>query len=634
IDYVETHGTGTSLGDPIEAHALAAVLGEGRTPENPLVIGSAKTNVGHLEAAAGVAGLIKTLLCLRHGEIPPHLHFREMNPHIQWGGMPVEIPVRRRPWPRQEGRNRFAGISSFGFSGTNAHVVLQEAPETARRQSGVERPAHILTLSARSEKILKAVAGNFSAYLDRTGESLADICYTANAGRAHFEHRIFFTAGSLQDLRGKLAAGPTGKRIIEREGVKPVFLFTGQGTQYAGMGRELYQSQPLFRAALEECDRLLRPHLETPLLEVLYGAAEKLLDQTAYAQPALFAIEYALAQLWKSWGIEPAAVLGHSVGEYAAACVAGMYSLEDGLRLIAERGRRMQQMPGAGAMAAVLAAEDVVRQALRGWEQQVSIAAVNAPENIVISGERSAVEAVSGKLRQYGVRVQELAVSHAFHSAQMEPMAEEFARRSAALEYQRGRVALISSVTGRAVGSEALAATGYWRRQVREPVQFRRAMEGLGEAGYQVFVEIGPGTTLLGLGRQCLESSGGVWLASLRRGEGEWRQMLESLGRLYERGAEVDWAGFDQPYERRRVALPTYPFERQRYWLDAVPGKAAPLLGKRVDVAGSSGISIFESELSVEKQPYLAGHRVQSNVVVPMAAYMEMIASAAGELSG
>ena len=459
--------------------------------------------------------------------------------------MPVEIPKRAQPWPAGV-RKRVAGVSSFGFSGTNAHLIVEEAPATPARRIVPERKFHLLALSAQSDTALARLIGLYRERLENCAEALPDVCFTANTGRAHFDQRAQFVASSTEEMARMLKAGAL-VGVKNRGAAKIAFLFTGQGAQYVGMGRELYETQPVFRAVLEECERVLRPVLAEPLLKVLYGAAGELLEQTAYTQPALFAIECALAELWKSWGIRPAAVLGHSVGEYAAACVAGLYSLEEGLKLIAERGRRMQELPGAGAMAAVLAEEEIVREALRGWEEQVSIAAVNAPQNVVISGERGAVKEVGERLRGRGVRVQELAVSHAFHSAQMEPMVEGFARRAAGVGYERGRVTLISSVTGEAVRGEELGEAGYWRRQVREAVQFRRGMERLWEAGHRVYVEIGPGTTLLGLGRQCVEGSEGVWLASLRRGQGEWRQMLESLGGLYERGAEVNWAGFDQP---------------------------------------------------------------------------------------
>ncbi len=632
ISYVETHGTGTSLGDPIEAHALAAVLGPSRSTSNPLVIGSVKTNIGHLESASGIAGLLKVALSLRHRYLPAHLHFERWNPDIHMD-VPVEVPTHGRPWG--DGQKLLAGVSSFGFSGTNAHVILEEAPAPQPRAEQPARPLHLLALSAHTESALQTLTQNYSALLEHATEPLPDICFTANAGRSHFGHRaVFFPSHAALE-------NPFARGVCGRDPIKPVFLFTGQGSQYPGMGRELYDTQPVFRAALEECARLLDPLRDHPLLDVLYGSASSLLDQTAYTQPALFALEYALAQLWISWGIQPAAVLGHSVGEYAAACISGACSLSDGLQLIAERAALMQQLPGDGAMAALAASEPLVREALQGLEASVSIAAINAPESVVISGLRHSVDQACERLRQRGVRVQPLAVSHAFHSVQMDPMLESFGERAARVAFRTPRLALISSLTAQRLTAEQMSTADYWRRQVRQTVQFRAAMEELARQGQHVFLEIGPGTTLLGLGRQCLSGSEQVWLPSLRKGQADSRQMLESLGQLYVRGAEVDWAGFDAPFHRRRVSLPTYPFERQRYWIETKAAGAArssaqdtghPLLGTRLDVAGAPGTSVWQTAISVEKLPYLADHCVQGVIVVPMTAYLEMVMSASAEL--
>ena len=358
VHYVETHGTGTSLGDPIEVGALAAVLGEKRPTANPLAIGSIKTNIGHLEAAAGVAGLIKAVLAVQHAEIPPHLHLRELNRYIPWDTIPIVVPTQRTPWPADQAR-RLAGVSSFGFSGTNAHVVVEQAPEPQPVPAILERPLHLLTLSAKSEKALEELAQRYEERLAaHPTESLADVCYTANAGRSHFTSRLAVLAEATGQLRDQLAAFASGRvpaEILRGNGAiagpKPVaFLFTGQGAQYVGMGRQLYDTQPTFREALERCDALLRPYLEPSLLSLLYCAPAdaSLLDETACTQPVLFAVEYALAELWRSWGIEPTVVIGHSVGEYVAACVAGVFSLEDGLKLVAERGRLMQALPRNG----------------------------------------------------------------------------------------------------------------------------------------------------------------------------------------------------------------------------------------------------------------------------------------------
>ncbi len=564
IDYIEAHGTGTALGDPIEAHALAAVFGPGRDALHPLVIGSVKTNVGHLEAAAGIAGLIKAVLALEQEQIPRHLHFHSLNPHIDWGNLAVEIPVEGRAWPRKE-RVRRAGVSSFGFSGTNAHVIVEEAPALAPRQPEWQREWHILTLSARTPEALDALIERYPRELAESSAELGDICFTANAGRTHFEERAFCVG---KDRAGILAAIGHEETRGRKKGTPAVaFLFSGQGAQYPGMGRELYGSQPVFRKAVESCAEILAGELREPLLEVVWGSSTELLGKTAYTQPALFAVEWGLAELWRSWGVEPAMVAGHSVGEYVAACVAGVMTLEAGMKLIAARGRLMQACVGRGVMTAVRAGEGRVREAMRGWESRVSIAAVNAPASVVISGYEQEVEEVEKRLQAEAVEVKRLAVSHGFHSPQMGEMAGAFEEVAARQQYRPPAMQWISGVTGECISSESVDAA-YWRRQVRQPVEWTRAMAAMEREGAAIYVEVGPGSTLLGLGRECVESAERVWAPSLRRMRGEWEQMLESLGRMYIRGAEIDWEGYDRVYERRRVSLPTYPFEAKRYWAD------------------------------------------------------------------
>ncbi len=582
VSYVEAHGTGTSLGDPIELRALGAVLGQGRSPAQKLIVGSVKTNMGHLEAAAGVAGLIKVVLALQHQEIPPHLHLKNPNPLIPWAELPVKIPTEPTPWPDSKDP-RIAGLSSFGFSGTNAHLVVESAPAREPEPVEVERPLHLLSLSAKSEGALQELASRFEMYLaTHPSVPLVDVCFTANTGRSLCAHRLALVAESSTQLCQQLAAvgagqNPTGVltgQLQDTRRPKVAFLFTGQGSQYLGMGRQLYDTQPTFRQALERCDQILRPYLQQPLLSVLYPAVgeNSPLDQTAYTQPALFALEYALSELWRSWGITPTAVLGHSVGEYVAACVAGVFSLEDGLKLIAERSRLMQALPPGGEMAAVFAPETTVRAAVAPYGRQVAIAALNGPQNVVISGEGVAVLAVLQKLEASGISARRLTVSHAFHSPLMEPILAAFEQRAASVAYAEPQIDLISNVTGQLVRGEEVGVAGYWRRHVREAVRFAAGIQTLHEQGYELFVEIGPSPVLLGMGRQCLPEEAGVWLPSLRRGQDDWQQLLQSLGSLYVHGVAVDWSGFDQNYRRNRVPLPTYPFQRGRYWVkSAVP---------------------------------------------------------------
>ena len=580
ISYVETHGTGTPLGDPIEVESLKAVLVQDRRQDQPFALGSVKSNIGHLEAAAGIASFIKVVLSLKHEEIPQLLHFKKLNPHISLEGTTISIPTERQPWPAGEER-RLAGLSSFGFGGTNAHAILEEAPTIAWTTNDVERRQHVLTLSAHSENALRALAERFEAFLINTSnESLADICYTANAGRAHFAHRLAVVVESVEGARESLRAFIAGQHTAAVQSghvdgasrPKVAFLFTGQGSQYIGMGRQLYDSQPAFRKALERCNELLSAYLEQPLLSVLYpeDGASTPLDETAYTQPALFALEYALAELWRSWGVEPSVVLGHSVGEYVAACVAGVFSLEDGLKLVAERGRLMQALPQGGEMAAVFAAEERVAAAIADYGAEVSIAAVNGPANVVISGKGETVQAVVRELEGEGISVQQLRVSHAFHSPLMEPVLDEFERVAAAVNFEAPHLSLISNVTGQVISNGEVTKAEYWRRHVREAVQFAAGIKTLSEQGTELFLEIGPSATLLALGQGCVpEAAEQQWLPSLRRGRGEWQQMLESLAALYVRGVKVDWVGFDRDYKRRKVALPTYPFQRQRYWIEA-----------------------------------------------------------------
>ena len=577
IGYVEAHGTGTSLGDPIEVQALGNVLCKDRRDGDSLIIGSVKTNIGHLEAAAGVAGLIKAALCVERAKIPPHLHFKTPNPHITWGDYALSIPTAAMEW--NTGHPRVAGVSAFGFSGTNAHLIVGQAPEVREKAAEIERPGHLLVLSAQSEQALRELAARHVDYLVQHADTeVADLCFTLNTGRAHLNERAALTAKSVEELSAKLQSLATGSdagTVARGEftgAAEPelAFLFTGQGSQYVGMGRHLYDTQPTFRRALDECAELLAPQLDRPLLEVMFAADAigSRLQQTVYTQPALFSLEYALYQLWKSWGVEPSAVLGHSVGEYVAACVAGVFSLADGLKLIAARGRLMQALAPGGAMAAVLASPQQVSETIAGFGNRISIAGLNGPRNTVISGDEQAVEAVLAQLLTMGIDGQRLEVSHAFHSVRMEPMLDEFERVAGSISYQRPKVAWASNVTGRMVAGDEVYSAAYWRRQIREPVRFAAGMQSLVEQGYGTFVELGPHPVLIGMGRQCVEGTGITWVSTLRRNREEWSELLSAVGTLYLQGVKIDWQAFDRDYPRRRLALPTYPFQRERYWID------------------------------------------------------------------
>ncbi len=579
ISYIEAHGTGTPLGDPIEINSLKKVLMEERQSNQPCFIGSVKTNFGHLELAAGIAGLIKVVLALQHEKIPPHLHLKQLNPYIRLQKTPLSIPTEIQEW-NVEDRTRLAGISSFGFGGTNAHVIVEQASTDVNKTTGeFERPLNILALSARNDQALVALAQRYSNFLDsKDAIPLTDICFTANAGRTHFDRRLVAIAGSKTELRNSLQAFAAGEdteniAISSLSVGKPspiAFLFTGQGSQYMGMGKELYETQPTFRKALNRCGEILSSYLDKPLLEIIYSSnSTSDIDQTQYTQPVLFALEYSLAQLWQSWGIKPTLVMGHSVGEYVAACLAGVFSLEDGLKLIAERGRLMQSLPQDGAMVSLLAEPEQVIKAIESCDEEVAIAAFNGPRSIVISGKREAVDHVVSKLESQGVKTKALKVSHGFHSPLMEPMLEEFAQVARQVIYSPPQIELISNVTGKLATNE-IATPEYWCDHIRQPVQFAQGMATLAQQDCEILLEIGSQPILLGMARFCLslDDENYAFLPSLRPQKPDWQQMLESLAELYLRGIAVDWQGFERDYpQRRRATLPTYPFQRQRYCL-------------------------------------------------------------------
>jgi myxalamid-type polyketide synthase MxaB len=659
VQYVEVHGTGTKLGDSMELKALGKVLSEQRPPGVLCSVGSVKTNIGHLETAAGIAGLIKVALSLHHRQIPPSLHFREPNPYIDFNRLPLRVQTTRSPWSTAQ--PAIAGISSFGFGGTNAHLVLEAAPQRQLvHQSPVNQRSNqqswLLTLSAKTEAALRALAQRYQVLLAQHPDlALADLCFTATTRRSHFNQRLAIVTDSTAHLQAQLAAFTAGGKpdalwgqLTQRKPPQIAFLFTGQGSQYPGMGRQLYQTQPTFRAAIDRCDQILRFDLAQPLVQVLgfvaageQSSAQTLLDETVYTQPALFALEYALAQLWLSWDIVPSIVLGHSVGEYVAACVAGVFSLEDGLKLIAARARLMQALPPVGSMVAVFADAAIVGAALQSDRGQVSIAAVNSPQNVVISGHYEAIVRVVTCLEAQGIKTAPLNVSHAFHSPLMAPMLGEFAQVAATVTYCPPRLKIVSNVTGELI-SDAITTPDYWCQQIRQPVQFAAGMTTLQQQGYQVFVEIGAKPVLSAIGRTCLPDAQNLWLPSLHPDRSDWQQLLQSLSQLYIRGAKINWASFDRGNDRQVVQLPTYPFQRQRYWWEAAeqairqslpPSDAShPLLGQRVYLAGTPEIR-FQSQVSPHSPAFLGDHCIEAQVIFPAAAYVEMALAAGAAVS-
>ena len=648
VDYVEAHGTGTPLGDPIEVRALAAVYSQGRSQNHPLVIGAAKTNVGHLESAAAVAGLMKVVLSLQNRTIPPHLHFKKLNPAIDLDEIPAVIPIQPMHWPVFD-KHRLAGVSAFGGSGTIAHMIVEEAPELPPCAEDNFRNSHLFCLSASNADALRELAERYATYVaNNPSASLADVCYTADTGRSHFKNRLSVVASTMEELRERIddhlavdGAIASSEVVPSAQKPKVAFLFTGQGGQYVNMGRQLYDGEPVFRSVIDRCDELLRPHMPRSLHSVLYPElADTPLDETQYTHVAMFAIQYGLAALWRSWGVEPSILMGHSVGEIVAATVAGQLSLEHGLELMRERGRLMQSLPASGLMASVMAPEPRVSAALAPYRDRVSIAAMNGPESTVISGEESAVRAILAQLESEGIKVKVLNVSNAFHSPLVEPVLKEFEEVAKKLQYGPTQIPLFSSMRLEMVGERRLDAA-YWRQNLRNTVRFSEAIQKLYAEGYRVFVEIGPSPILVGMGSQCVPPGEGLWLPSLRQGRDDWQQMLETMGQLYVQGVDVNWDEFYRGRRARKIALPTYAFQRQRYWVDSsshaehsqfrsVQGRGTdhPLLGRRLN----SAIPVFEQQLS-SSGSFLSGHRILGTAVFPATAYLEMALAAARETS-
>ncbi len=652
VSYVETHGTGTSLGDPIEIQALGEALGPGHTSEKPLMVGSVKTNLGHLESAAGAAGLIKLILSLQHRWIPPHLHLKKLNPYIAWEQLPVSVPTDGVDWQSANGR-WIGGISSFGFSGTNVHMLVERAEEPAMVKNDEERPLHPLALSARGSTALQALAARLTDYLQDNPEvPIESVCYTQNTGRGSFSHRVGLVVSNREDAIRQITetarALETGERKpaqVPNRRPQVVFLFTGSGAQWAGMGYQLYQTQPVFRAALQKCDDLFRPYLPEPLLSVIYpeSGATALLERMLYTQAATFAIEIALAELWKSWGVTPDATLGHSLGEYSAAVVTGVISLEDGVKLVAARGRLLDSITEPGAMHAVFATKEEVEEVLAGIPEGIAIAGINGPQNIVISGRVRSVEEAIEKFTSRGVKTRRLAISQAGHSPLIDPILDEFERTAASITYHSPQIDYVSCLFGRQVEGSEIMNAGYWRRHLREPVQFFKGIESL-HNNRTIFIEIGPHPVLVSMGQRCFTESSALWVPSLREKKEDWAQILESLCAVWKQGIPVDWQGFDLPYKRQRLALPTYPFQRQRFW--ATPtghaGQGAgislskdshPLLQRPVRSPGLAD-TVYETQLSQEFPPFLQHHRIFGEIILPSPAYIEMALTAAEQVFG
>ncbi|WP_037842948.1 type I polyketide synthase, partial [Streptomyces sp. NRRL WC-3549] len=566
VQYVEAHGTGTPLGDPIEFGAIGDAFAASHTKDAPLLVGSVKTNLGHMEPAAGIVGVIKTVLQIRSGTIYPHLNLDTPSGRIPWDLYPVRVPTACEPWKAEVRR---AVVNSFGFAGTIGAVVLEQPPARAERTPApVEHPGTpVFTLSAKSAAALSAQARNYRQLLaDRPDVPLDELCYTANVSRTHHPYRVAgpvtdraALAGLLDEAAEQKHEGPAGIR-------RTAFMFSGQGAQYTAMGAALYERFPVFRDHVDLCDRLFAPHLGRSVAElVLGGAADpEAIDRTEYTQPALFTLEYALAKLWMSWGVRPNVLIGHSIGEVVAAAVAGLFSLPDAVTLVAARARLMQAVRTPGGMAAVSASAEDVEPLLAG-HPDLSLAAVNAPDQCVVSGGVDALDEVTGLLKERGARVDRLAVSHAFHSPLMAETYDDFRAALDGITFHEPTISLISNVTGRLARFREIGTVDYWVRHIGEPVRFLDGIRSVAQRGRHALIEIGPQAALTALARRSLTAEDHVWLASLRRRDRSADTTLAALAEYYAAGLPVSWADYHAGRPATaKTSLPTYAFQRKR----------------------------------------------------------------------
>jgi acyl transferase domain-containing protein len=661
VHYVEAHGTGTSVGDPVEIKALGSVLCKGRPANNPLLVGSAKTNIGHTEGAAGLAGLIKAALCLKHKMIPPNLHFHQPNPAIPWQNYALMIPTQLTPWPSSATPRR-AGVSSFGIAGTNAHIVLEEAPAaiaSSTRPDNTQHQTYLLPLSAQTHEGLKDLARNYMQHLVREQEysdqTLHDICYTASLRRTHHDYRLAIITHSRQDTQHKLETfihDETGMELVSGHKIankqcKIAWIFSGQGSQWPGMGRDLLKQEPVFRASIEECDRAISPYVDWSLLDLLLADEEHAaLKHIDVIQPLLFAIEVALAALWRSWGIQPDVVVGHSMGEVAAAYIAGALSMDDAAWIICSRSKLLLRTSGKGAMAVIDLPLNQARTIVADYKERVSVAVNNSPRSTVLSGDPKALAEILDTLSDNDIPGRLVNVDVASHSPQMDLLHDDLLELMQRVQPRSTKLPMFSTVYGRLVDGNELVGC-YWVDNLREPVLFFTAIQHLLEDDFDIFMEMCPHPILVAPIRQTIELSekSGLALASMRRNEAARNIMLTTLGQLYTHGCEPDWSRLYLD-GGLHVSLPSYPWQRQRYWNATLDHPQSlfltqhrnsighPILGTGIQSALHPTTYFWTTDINTERFPYLNEHCVHDIPVLPCAAYIELALAAPIEVFG
>lgn len=634
VSYVEAHGTGTPLGDPIEIAALSEVYGKNRQ-NGELLLGSVKSNIGHMEAAAGMGSLIKSVLALQNKTVPQNLHFRKPNSKIDWKTSGVKVVAENTNWISDS--SLAVGISGFGFSGTNSHIVLQEPPTQEKKVSTIKEGEHLVALSAKTEDGLNDQIQQYAEYLNTSDQNLAAIAYSSLMHRAHFGHRASFVAKDKSKLIDQLNQFDTEKSSTTS--TKMAFLFTGQGAQYPQMGRALFETNDVFRSTVEKCDELFVELTGESLIELIYGeiASQEKLTQTRYTQPALFAFEFALARYWESLGVTPSIMVGHSVGEYVAACLAGVFTLEEGMKLITSRGQLMYSLPLDGGMMSVFSTEKEILELLQETNIALDVAIINAPTNTVVSGDLSEIDSLEKVLTDRSIKYKRLTVSHAFHSRKMNPILDEFKAIASQVEYRKPNIPIVCNVTGKLAEENDLVTPEYWCDHLRMAVRYAQSAEELRNLGVDTFIEVGPSPTLISLGRQNLDGFEANWLPSFSKKSVGKELLFASLGKLYELGYNLNWKALYNNKTWEPVNLPTYPFQREEYWMEPdapltntnqwVAKNAHPFIGQKLSSPILGENTVYTTQFSAKYPVFLKEHLVFEKMISPAAAHLSMLLS-------